>query len=61
MMQSQSENMKTNSKLSYLAENATISRYWQESEVTNGRLAMIGFFALIHNYLVTGWIIPGIY
>ncbi len=35
--------------------------YWKEAEQTNGRLAMIGLFALIHNYLLTGWIIPGIY
>ncbi len=35
--------------------------YWQEAEQSNGRLAMIGFFALIHNYVITGWIIPGIF
>ncbi len=35
--------------------------YWHVVEQTNGRLAMIGFFALIHNYVITGLIIPGIY
>ena len=35
--------------------------YSKEAEQSNGRLAMIGFFALIHNYALTGWIIPGIF
>ena len=35
--------------------------YSKEAEQSNGRLAMIGFFALIHNYTLTGWIIPGIF
>ena len=34
-------------------------RYWKNAELTNGRLAMIGFFALIINYGFFGWIIPG--
>ena len=34
--------------------------YWVEAERTNGRLAMIGLFALVHNYVLFGWIIPGI-
>ena len=34
--------------------------YWVEAEKTNGRLAMIGLFALVHNYVLFGWIIPGI-
>tara|TARA_B100000902_G_scaffold111998_1_gene113246 strand:+ start:1870 stop:2082 length:213 start_codon:yes stop_codon:yes gene_type:complete len=34
--------------------------YWKNAELTNGRLAMIGFFAAIHNYAIFGWIIPGI-
>ncbi len=38
-----------------------LSTYWQEAEQTNGRIAMMGFFALIHNYALTGWIIPGIF
>ena len=34
--------------------------YWVEAERLNGRLAMIGFFAAIHNYAIFGWVIPGI-
>ena len=41
--------------------NLKITSYWKEAELSNGRLAMIGFFALIHNYIIFGWIIPGIY
>ena len=33
--------------------------YWKNAEITNGRLAMIGFFVLIINYGCFGWIIPG--
>ena len=35
--------------------------YWTNAEMTNGRLAMIGFFAAVHNYILTGYIIPGIW
>ena len=34
--------------------------YWQNAELLNGRLAMIGLFAAVHNYIIFGWIIPGI-
>ena len=34
-------------------------KYWKNAEITNGRLAMIGFLALIINYGFFGWIIPG--
>ena len=34
-------------------------KFWKNAEITNGRLAMIGFFALIINYGFFGWIIPG--
>ena len=34
-------------------------KYWKNAEITNGRLAMVGFFALIINYGFFGWIIPG--
>ena len=34
-------------------------KYWKNAEITNGRLAMIGFLALIINYGIFGWIIPG--
>ena len=40
---------------------AKIKSYWKEAEQTNGRLAMIGFFALVHNYALTGYAIPGLF
>ena len=33
----------------------------KQAELTNGRLAMIGFDILIINYIFTGNIIPGIF
>ena len=33
--------------------------YWKNAEITNGRLAMIGLLALVVNYGLFGWIIPG--
>ncbi len=33
----------------------------KEAELTNGRLAMIGFDILLINYIMTGNIIPGIF
>ncbi len=35
--------------------------YWKNAEQTNGRLAMMGFFAAVINYGFTGWVIPGIF
>ena len=35
--------------------------YWAHAELTNGRLAMIGFFAAVHNYILFGAVIPGIF
>ena len=35
--------------------------YWQNAEMVNGRLAMIGFFAAIHNYILFGAVMPGIF
>ena len=35
--------------------------YWKESELSNGRWAMIGFIAAIGAYLTTGQIFPGIF
>ena len=32
------------------------NRYWFIAERTNGRLAMIGFMAVIINYTLFGWI-----
>tara|TARA_B100000212_G_scaffold304253_1_gene251519 strand:- start:612 stop:740 length:129 start_codon:yes stop_codon:yes gene_type:complete len=40
-----------NSKLNYL----------HNAERTNGRMAMMGFLALVVNYGLFGWIIPGIF
>ena len=36
-----------------------MGKFWKNAEITNGRLAMIGFLALITNYGFFGWIIPG--
>ena len=36
-----------------------LGKFWKNAEITNGRLAMIGFLALIINYGLFGWIIPG--
>ena len=36
-----------------------MGKFWKNAEITNGRLAMIGFLALIINYGFLGWIIPG--
>ena len=35
--------------------------YWKNAEQLNGRLAMIGFFAAVHNYILFGGVIPGIF
>ena len=35
--------------------------YWPNAEQLNGRMAMIGFFAAIHNYILFGAVIPGIF
>ena len=35
--------------------------YLQNAEKTNGRMAMMGFFALVVNYGLFGWIIPGFF
>tara|TARA_B100000287_G_scaffold429200_1_gene482072 strand:+ start:1372 stop:1584 length:213 start_codon:yes stop_codon:yes gene_type:complete len=32
--------------------------YWKNAELLNGRLAMIGFFAAVHNYILFGWVLP---
>ena len=35
--------------------------YWKNAEQLNGRLAMIGFFAAVHNYILFGGVFPGIF
>ena len=35
--------------------------YWKNAELTNGRMAMIGFFAAVHNYILFGAVIPGVF
>tara|TARA_B100000700_G_C15035164_1_gene852447 strand:- start:871 stop:990 length:120 start_codon:yes stop_codon:yes gene_type:complete len=35
--------------------------YWENAEVVNGRLAMMGLLAMVVNYGLFGFIIPGIY
>ena len=35
--------------------------YWKTAETTNGRLAMMGLVALLVNYGLFGWIIPGFF
>ena len=39
----------------------TYPGHWKNAEITNGRLAMIGFFAAVHNYILFGAVIPGIF
>ena len=39
--------------------NKSRKSYWKNAEITNGRLAMVGLFALVINYGFFGWIIPG--
>ena len=43
------------------SSNKTTPNYWKEAEQINGRLAMMGCFALVVNFGFTGWIIPGFF
>ena len=62
-------NNRTNNSRFYLNNFFKISKkmtnsetnYWQNAERTNGRMAMMGFLALVINYGLFGWIIPGIF
>ncbi len=49
------------SRLLMTSSTNELPNFWKEGEQTNGRLAMIGFLVLIHNYVLFGWIIPGIF
>ena len=35
--------------------------FWKNVETTNGRFAMMGLLALVVNYGLFGWIIPGFF
>ena len=43
----------------YTKMNESRRSYWKNAEITNGRLAMLGLLALVVNYGIFGWIIPG--
>ena len=47
-------------KIELLQKN-NYSEYWKNAETTNGRLAMMGLLALVVNYGLFGWIIPGFF
>jgi hypothetical protein len=45
----------------WIDEKDTNYDHWAIAEQTNGRLAMIGFFAAVHNYILFGAVMPGIF
>ena len=53
------EPVKSN-KSKLLQQNSFVD-YWKNAETTNGRLAMMGLLALVINYGLFGWIIPGFF
>tara|TARA_Y100000991_G_scaffold175207_1_gene137170 strand:- start:10 stop:189 length:180 start_codon:yes stop_codon:yes gene_type:complete len=50
-------NLLTDQKINKMNESR--KNYWKNAEITNGRLAMVGLLALVVNYGLFGWIIPG--
>tara|TARA_B100000214_G_scaffold359123_1_gene320248 strand:- start:335 stop:577 length:243 start_codon:yes stop_codon:yes gene_type:complete len=53
------EPIKSNSNV--LLQKNNYVDYWKNAETTNGRLAMMGLLALVVNYGLFGWIIPGFF
>ena len=51
----------SNSSSSNLLQQNSYVDYWKNAETTNGRLAMMGLLALVVNYGLFGWIIPGFF
>ena len=45
----------------WIDQNDNYEGYAVNAEKTNGRLAMVGFIALIGAYITTGQIIPGVF
>ena len=54
-------NESVNPNSSELAQKNNYIDYWKNAETTNGRLAMMGLLALVVNYGLFGWIIPGFF
>ena len=54
-------NEPVNSNNSQLLQQNNFNDYWKNAETTNGRLAMMGLLALVVNYGLFGWIIPGFF
>jgi len=50
-----------NSNSTELLQKNNYADYWKNAETTNGRLAMMGLLALVVNYGLFGWIIPGFF
>ena len=42
-------------------QNSNYIDFWENAEITNGRLAMMGLLAVMVNYGLFGWIIPGFF
>ena len=49
------------SNKSKLLQQSDFTDFWKNAETTNGRLAMMGLLALVVNYGLFGWIIPGFF
>ena len=49
------------SNTSELLQKNNYINHWKNAEITNGRLAMMGLLALVVNYGLFGWIIPGFF